>query len=250
MPGFRPRFFIDQETAAPPAEVTLGPTDSHHAVHVLRLQVGDACEVVVGAAVYAASVSRAEAPLKVQLTGRLQGPEAGAAYRSQVGLVQVISRPALFDQVLEKGTEVGAGFFVLVPAGAKRLSEQARASRSARWSRIVLEAAKQSKQVAVPEVEVMESVERALSRLRDRGVFSLVLDPGANDGLPEMLERRSDPALPLALWVGPEGGWSSTDREQFAAGGLGAARLGRGVLRAETAGPVAVAIARFVMRDW
>ncbi len=250
MPGFRPRFFVDQDAAVPPAEVTLDPTDSHHAMHVLRMQVGDACEVVVGAAVYAASVSRAEAPVKVVLTGRLQGLEAGAAYRSQVGLVQLLSRPALFDQVLEKGTEVGAAFFVFVPAGSARLSEQARASRSARWSRIVLEAAKQSKQTAVPEVEVMESVERALGWLRDRGIASLVLDPAAEYGLREMLERRADPDAPLALWVGPESGWSPTDREQFTVTGLGRARLGRGVLRTETAGPVAVAIARFVMGDW
>ncbi len=257
MSGFRPRFFIESGRAVPPVEpgvgteLTLGAADSHHALHVLRLQTGDECEVVVGAAVYAASVTRTEEPVRVSLTARLKEAERGAVYRSKVGLVHLLTRFALFDQVLEKGTEVGASFFVFVPAATRtRLSEQSAAQRSSRWRRIVLEAAKQSKQVAVPPVEAMSSVEAALDELRARGVFSLALDPAAPSGLRERLEERPLPAVPLALWVGPEGGWSTADRARLAEAGVEAVRLGRGVLRAETAGPVAVAAVRLVQGDW
>jgi 16S rRNA (uracil1498-N3)-methyltransferase len=54
----------------------------------------------------------------------------------------------------------------------------------------------------------------------------------------------------VALWVGPESGWSKGELERFAAAGIGAVRLGQGVLRAETAGPVAVAATRLVIGDW
>ena len=280
MSGFRPRFFAGQESlssspggsptpgadprvdsgAAPGAasgadlsgrELTLGTDDSHHALRVLRLQRGDDCEVVVGAAVYAASVSWADDPVRVMLTGRLEGIAAGAAYQAQVGLVQSLARPALIDQVLEKGTEVGTSFFVLVPAfHSPRGSEPAGAERLARWRRIVLEAAKQSKQVVVPQAEVMDSVEQVIRDLGARGVLSLVLDPAASVGLEERLASRAARGARLALWIGPESGWTAAESEQFRAAGIEAVRLGRSILRTETAGPVAVAVARLVMRDW
>jgi 16S rRNA (uracil1498-N3)-methyltransferase len=255
--GYRPRFFVEQSGAFPavePAvgiEFSLGTADSHHALDVLRLRAGDECEVVVGAAVYAASVTRSEVPVRVVLTGRLQGAEAGAVYRSQVGLVQLLTRLSLFDQVLEKGTEVGASFFVSVPTLARaRGSDRSQVERAARWRRIVLEAAKQSKQVAVPWVETAPSVAEALVDLRARGVFSLALDPAAPGGLQERLEQRPIPAGPLALWIGPEGGWSAPDRARLMEDGVEMVRLGQGVLRAETAGPVAVALVRLIQRDW
>lgn len=257
MSGYRPRFFVwpsgALSTVAPAVgtELSLSTADTHHALDVLRLRTGDECELVVGAAVYAASVTSAEPPVRVLITGRLEGAEAGAAYRSQVGLVQLLTRPSLFDQVLERGTEVGASFFIFVPAdGSVRGSGHSTKERAVRWRRIVLEAAKQSKQVAVPLVETMPSVAGALDELGARGVFSLVLDPSALSGLRERLEQKPIPAAPLALWVGPEGGWSPPDRALFTEAGVDTVRLGQGVLRAETAGPVAVAVVRLVQRDW
>jgi len=277
--GFRPRFFVDGGALAPSqdddgvpsaqddsvsvgTELTLSAGDSHHALRVLRLQPGDACEVVVGAAVYAATVSGAKTPVTVKLNARLLGAAAGAAYRFQVGLVQALLRPMLLDQVLEKGTEVGASFFVLFPAAeSARLPESARAGRLERWRRIVVEAAKQSKRLSVPTVRLADSLTAALEGLTAQGALSLVLDPDAPVSLRDRLEAQMGPgSLPgggeaasvacLVLWVGPESGWSEAEREQFAAAGIEAARLGQSVLRAETAGPVAVAATRLVLRDW
>jgi 16S rRNA (uracil1498-N3)-methyltransferase len=272
--GFRPRFFVDQDalasgtdvSAAEGTEVTLSADDSHHALRVLRLRAGDACEVVLGAAVYAASVSSAKAPVRVAVTARLQEEAAGAVYRSQVGLVQALTRPALLDQVFEKGTEVGTSFFVLVPAvESTRLPESSLAGRMDRWRRIVVEAAKQSKHLNVPTVELSDSVGAALEGLSVRGVLSLLLQPCAPVSLREKLEqivaaRAITSATPesgvgglassIALWIGPESGWSSSEVEQFTAAGIEAVTLGQGVLRAETAGPVAVAVTRLILGDW
>lgn len=273
MSSFRPRFFIDDSTieslsigpSPSGSEVTLGDNDSHHALRVLRLKKGDACEVVIGAAVYAAVVGSAKDPVSVVLDERLEGAEVGAIYRSRIGLVQAVTRPALLDQVLEKGTEVGASFFVLVAAaGSTRLPQSARVSRLERWRRIVVEAAKQSKQSVVPSVEFADSLEAALECLHIEGIMSIVLEPSASSTLSEVLGRRTmaDGArsssatvgeieeADIALWVGPESGWSREESEWFAAAGIEAARLGRSVLRAETAGPVAVAAARLVTGDW
>jgi 16S rRNA U1498 N3-methylase RsmE len=70
------------------AEAALTSGDSYHALRVLRLGEGDYCEVVVGAAVYAAMVVRADDPVRVRFVKRLEGTEAGARYSREVGLVQ------------------------------------------------------------------------------------------------------------------------------------------------------------------
>jgi 16S rRNA (uracil1498-N3)-methyltransferase len=262
--GFRPRFFISQHGplgdrggAPSPAddlrgtEWSLGAEDSRHALRVLRLSQGDECEVVVGAAVYAATVSGDRSPMRVRLTARQEGPEAGACYRTQVGLAQALTRPALLDHVLEKATEVGASFFVLVhTAGSPRWSGSSLEDRLARWRRIILGAAKQSKQVAVPGVEVAGSIAEALATLEGSATLSLLLEPSAPKGIWDRLPLDGAPVARVALWVGPESGWTSGESAQLTGAGVGSVRLGQSTLRAETAGPVAVAVTRLLLRDW
>ena len=268
--GFRPRFFLQRPVAGAAlvatsssddligAELALGPQDSRHARTVLRLQLGDACEVVVadatGAAVYAATVSAAGDQVKVRVVARLEDDLAGATYRVQVGLVQAVARPAVMDYIFEKGTEVGASFFVLVSAeGSPKWAAASAGDRLDRWNRIVREAAKQSKQVSVPTVVFAGSVERGLDHVAAAEAWSLVLQPGASSSLESAL---SDPAVrqsatgAVALWIGAEGGWTAGETAQFESAGVTPVRLGKSVLRTETAGPVAVAVTRLLLGDW
>jgi 16S rRNA (uracil1498-N3)-methyltransferase len=261
--------------------LTLDAEDSHHASRVLRLRPGDECEVVVGAAVYAATML-ATAPggsraVQVSVGRRVEGRGAGASYRFPVVLVQALTRPAALDWCIEKSTETGVTSILLVPAaGSPRPAGKDSAARAARWARIAREAAKQSKQPAVPPVEVVPSPDVVEDRLRSLGLIPVLLDPEAEESLFDVVRIHGTPpaataspgavqdggaggpgAAPercvpagVALWVGPEGGWTDEERAVLVAGGAMPARLGRGVLRTETAGPVAVAVARLALGDW
>jgi 16S rRNA (uracil1498-N3)-methyltransferase len=72
-------------------------------------------------------------------------------------------------------------------------------------------------------------------------------DPSGSGG--ELLEPRMG-STKIALWIGPEGGWTTEELKTLAIAGVRAARLGRSVLRTETAGPVAVAVTRLALEDW
>lgn len=254
--GFRPRFFVAGEIDRDPlgAELVLGAEDSHHARTVLRLQPGDECEIVLGAAVYAATVSTVGDGVHVRADTRLAEDASGGAYRVRVGLVQALARPAVMDYVFEKGTEIGAGFFVLVAAaGSPKWAAATANDRLQRWGRIVREAAKQSKQLVVPPVIFAGPAGDALDHPEVAEARSVVLEPGAPSSLAALLGHpRGDEGQEsaIALWVGPEGGWTMDEHRLFKGRGLSTARLGRGVLRTETAGPVAVAVTRLLLGDW
>ena len=290
--GFRPRFFASGGVLAagqPGAgrEVLLDAEDSHHATAVLRLHLGDECEVVLGpsGAVHLARVVALETPVRLELGDRLEGEAAGAGYRREVWLVQALARPAVMDYLIEKGTETGVSRFLLVlAAGSPRLPEGSMDRRLARWRKVAREAAKQSKQVAVPKVDVAPSLEAALADVDKADAWSILLEPRATTSLDDMVRKAVEEAATpdvtsrgdsgpvatpdvtsredagpvvalsvgpaVALWVGPEGGWSERELRRFRTAGMAMARLGRGVLRTETAGPVAVALVRLGLRDW
>jgi 16S rRNA (uracil1498-N3)-methyltransferase len=249
--GFRPRFFAERVEAGA-REISLDAEDSHHVTTVLRLRPGDECEVVLlpTGEVHVGEVLAVGSPVRVGLGVRLEGDAGGARYSRAVWLVQALAKPAAMDYVIAKGAETGASRFLLVQgAGSPRMPEGSIASRMARWRRIAREAAKQSKQVAVPGVVLAGSPDAAIADLRSAGATSLVLQPGAARALDEVVAGIV--ARPVvALWVGPEGGWSPQEVRHFQSAGLELARLGRSVLRTETAGPVAVALVRLGLGDW
>jgi 16S rRNA (uracil1498-N3)-methyltransferase len=84
------------------------------------------------------------------------------------------------------------------------------------------------------------------------GAWSLILQPGAPSTLESVLR---DPAVrqstgAVALWIGAEGGWTAGETAHFELAASTPVRLGKSVLRTETAGPVAVAVTRLVLGDW
>jgi 16S rRNA (uracil1498-N3)-methyltransferase len=274
--GFRPRFFISPGPldgrpevygALAGATVTLDAEDSHHALRVLRLRPGDECEVVVGAAVYAATVQPVSGKTVQLLLGeRLEGAAAGASYEKVVALVQAVPRPSALDWAIEKSTEAGVSLILLVQtAGSPRSAGKDAGGRQARWDRIAREAAKQSKQLAVPPVEAPVTISAALERVRTLGLLPMLMDPEAGQTLYDLLAApaaggpsggmgstaATDGGFAgVALWIGPESGWTAAERDALVQAGVATARLGRGVFRTETAGPVAVAVARLALGDW
>lgn len=247
--SFCPRFLLEEETAVG-SEICLTAEDSHHAARVLRMREGDSCEVVAPSGlVYSASFVSLSGPARVLVAAEAGVEKAGGLYRVKVGVVQALARPSAVDYVIEKGTEVGASYFLLVPtAGSPPGCRERLNDRLERWQRIARAATKQSKQTVVPQVRAATSVAEAIDQLAAERATSVVLAPNAPEALFDL--AGTDGANNLALWIGPEGGWEPSETALFERAGLVAARLGKSVLRTETAGPIAVVVARLARGDW
>ena len=157
------------------------------------------------------------------------------------------------EWVLQKGTELGVGRFVLMQTRwtVAAPDERRAAGRQERYVRIVREATEQCGRVRPPCVESIGSFSQALTEVGSDRAF--LLHAGATERLSDQLQgveagstregggARLNPRL--VLFVGPEGGFSEDEVALAAAHGVTAASLGVRVLRAETAALAAVTLA-------
>ncbi|HEY3766839.1 MAG TPA: RsmE family RNA methyltransferase [Gaiellales bacterium] len=200
----------------------LGPRDRRHLEQVLRLRVGDTCEVVAGGRAYRARVAAGGLELMEEI-------ESVTAPPITVWLAQPGGRS---DDAVEKLTELG-----VARIGALRtryLKGQFTEARIERWRRIAVAAAKQSKQERVPEVVAVADYADVLSP------EAVVLShTGASGGLADRIVGRRQ----ATLLIGPEPGFSDDELELARSRGVAVATFGPVVLRTETAAVVAAALA-------
>ena len=165
------------------------------------------------------SASRVEG---VVVAERAHQPEPAA--RITIAIAN-LPGPAL-ELVLSRCTEAGAYAFVVFQADRS----VGRAGKLERWSTICREAAMLAGRLRVPEVLAASSVEVAISA-ED---YPVMLSRDSPQKLADLTSPRD-----LALFVGPEGGWTGRELDL----GMTTASLGPRNLRAETAALVGLAIA-------
>jgi 16S rRNA (uracil1498-N3)-methyltransferase len=196
--------------------------DEHRHLKVSRTGKGERVELFDGAGrVWTGEVARIErAVTEVRVLGeRLEpGPVA------ELILGQALIRNAAFERVLEKAVEVGVTR--IVPFRAARSNDGGQ-GRTERWHRIVVEAAKQSRHYHLPSLDPVTDLAGVLS-----------IRAGSRLVLAEQREGRLNAAVgdrPVLYLVGPEGGWTDGELDAAGASGFHLVRLGRHIMRAETA---------------
>jgi 16S rRNA (uracil1498-N3)-methyltransferase len=231
----RRRFLVDQFRDG---RAEISGEDAHHLARVLRVEVGQKFEVTDTKTVWLATVLAVRKSL-VEFSLDEEIPVTAAL--PEVTLYLALIKFERFEWALEKATELGVTRVVPVEAArSERGLAQGAKKRVERWRRIAKEASEQSRRLGPPEVGDPVGFLAALS---DPSRHRVWLDE--HPGAPPMLSVfNPEPGDSTALIIGPEGGWSDHEREQFSASGWTGASLGPSVLRAETA--VCAALAVFV----
>lgn len=223
---------------APDSEIALPESAAAHLSRVLRLSVGDACVLFNGDGHdYAAQVVSIG---KRELRVRIGAPTAvDRESPLRLLLLQGIARGEKMDLILQKATELGVS--EVHPLSSQRsevkLDDARAGKRLAHWQSVVASACEQCGRATVPHVGAPVSLAAVLNALPPGGL-RMILDPDGRLSLPTLT---LEPAAPVLLAVGPEGGWSPLDREQLHAAGFQGLRLGPRILRTETAGLAAIA---------
>ncbi len=159
-------------------------------------------------------------------------------------LMQALPKGDKFDLVLQKGTELGVTIFQPVLSG--RAIPRPEAGRTARWERIVREAARQSRRPCLPQLTPLQPLDEALASVQEP--LRLVLWEQGAAPLREVLPAQ--PPGGVAVLVGPEGGFGEAEVKAVAAAGFAPVHLGPRILRTETAGLAVAAVLQYLYGDW
>lgn len=241
-----PRFFVDPAAIAA-GEAVLDRGERDHAVRVLRLAPGDQALLFDGKGLeYPARVVESSRK-RVRFSVVASRPAAADPGRAKVALLQGLPRLSRMDWLVEKATE--AGVSRILPLLARRSPPEARraAGRLARWQMIAREACRQCGRARVPEIDPPIESEAGWRHLAAAPASRAILDPGARRVLGDWLAGSAGEEWALA--VGPEGGWEEEELGRAREAGFEPVGLGPRVLRAETAGVVAVAAVQLLRGD-
>ncbi|HSV29011.1 MAG TPA: 16S rRNA (uracil(1498)-N(3))-methyltransferase [Candidatus Omnitrophota bacterium] len=240
----RPRFrlHVAADLAAGVA-LTLPKEQSHYLANVMRARVGEAVAVFNGRdGEWRAMV---EAVAKNAVTLAVAAQTRPQATEPDLWLLVAPIKKDRVDLVAEKAAELGVS--ALWPVFTRR-TVMSRVNTE-RLAAHMIEAAEQCERLTIPELREPVALDKALAGW-DAGRILLFLDEsGAGAPIADMLATL--PAGPLAVLVGPEGGFDDHERALLAT--LPFARpvsLGPRILRAETAAIAALAVVQAVRGDW
>lgn len=245
-----PRFHVPSG-AIHEGRVILPDDAARQARVVLRLRPGDSIVVFDGGG--------SESPVtldrvdRTAVEGTLGIPEfPGTEPTCAVTIMQALIKPDRFEQVLQKGTELGACKFV--PLNTARVQPaDASVSRFDRWRRIVREASEQSGRVVVPELENTASLKDAVARELAHGPVAMLWEEigRSSQGLRDVLGRvdRGRPGGRFALVIGPVGGFEAGEVEDARRAGATVIGFGSRILKSETAAIAALAATMFELGD-
>jgi RsmE family RNA methyltransferase len=156
-----------------------------------------------------------------------------------IALVVGLPRPQTARKILQEAAALGVRELHFVPT-EKGEPGYARSTlwRSGEWERRLRAGAEQAFDTRLPALTHGQPLEEVLSRLA--GACGVALDNYESAGP----LSATDLKLPLVVAVGPERGWSASERDLFRRLNFSLAHLGPRVLRTETACVAAVAIVR------
>jgi 16S rRNA (uracil1498-N3)-methyltransferase len=207
--------------------------DEHQHLRVGRAEAGERVEVFNGrGGVWTASIESSE---KRQTHLRVMERTEVEPLRPALILGLSLVKTAAFELALEKAVEVGVTR--IVPLLTSRTNAPPRpAVRGERWTRILVEAAKQSKRYHLPLLEQPMLFSDVLNLPSSTKIVF-----AERDGGPLQSALAGEPVLYL---VGPEGGWTDEELSMARASGFSLVGLGDGILRTETAAIVGAALIR------
>ncbi len=218
----------------------LDDATSRYVARVHRRKVGDEIDLFDPEAATEATATIAEESSHAVVVDVGELRRSVARPRTQLVLLQALGKGDKPEQVIRDATVLGARRVVLVES-ERTVARGRSESKHRRGMRTAVEAARQSGRGDLPVIEGPEPLSKVLDEFRS--IETKVIFCFHQESRP-LLERLSawDPSLPIALLVGPEGGFSEEEVALATEAGFAPASLGPFVLRTETAATVALGI--------
>lgn len=224
------RRFHVQVLSSPVAQVT--GREAQHAIRVLRLKTGEQVILFDGSGLEAAGriIQISDTSFEVEL---LAPAIANGPSRGSLTLVTAVPKGNRADWMVEKLAELGVAR--LWPLRCDRGQVDPGDGKLARWGRMAIEAAKQSRQAANMTIESPGTFGEIASGAGNAKIF--VCD--SSGPAPTLAAALRESAVQIdeqvLIVVGPEGGFTNDELAKMKAAGALPVCLAQSILRIETA---------------
>ena len=237
------RFFVE-EPAMGEDSITITGGDVNHIKNVLRMSVGDKICVINGQ-------NNKEYYCEITAVGNdavdtriCEIRESDQELSNEIVLFQGLPKSDKMELIIQKAVELGV--HTIVPVSTDRtvvkLDAKKETNKRKRWMSISESAAKQSGRLRIPEVTPVVSYREALEMAKKMDVRLIPYELA--EGMEKTRELMSSiqPGQSVAVFIGPEGGFESSEIEKAMEIGAWPITLGKRILRTETAGLVTLAM--------
>ncbi|MAI80041.1 MAG: hypothetical protein CL917_13930 [Deltaproteobacteria bacterium] len=204
--------------------------EARHASKAARLKVGDSATVGNGVGLTAPVILEEIHRSRVRV--RVESIERAEPRHPEFHLASALPKGDRLATLLSMATQVG--FTSFTPLTCERSVALPSQATPDRWSRVVREAGKQSRQAWLPEIKPA-TTPAVFSDTRPSGAKLLLMDP-SGEFISEWLRRASqDPPPSIYVLIGPEGGFTQAEIEHTIQKGAELTAVATGILRIETA---------------
>jgi len=222
-------------------QIRLTGVQAHHARSVLRVQKREMIRLADGVGHWI----EGEVTEITKDSFTVQVAERGAdkISKTKIAVAQALlkgdNQKAALDQLVQAGVDG------ILPWRAERsIGAQ---DKSEKWHEVVIAAARQSRRSLIPKLIPMTNLNGLLFACENFDVV-IALHESAINSLSSATQI-SD-AKNLLIIIGPEGGLSDFELDQFATGGIPLVKLGDSVIRADLAGVIAIGAIRVLTEEW
>lgn len=244
-----PRFYC-REALSPGAHIELPEPVARHAVRVLRLPPGAAVVLFDGrGGEYLAHIERITKDKVFVALAAWNDVERESPLA--VTLVQALQAGEKMDFTIQKAVELGVRDIVPVESrrSVLKLAGERAAKRIAHWQGVAAAACEQCGRNQVPLVAPLERLDQWLARAAPKDCVRVMLAPGAELTLAELLPVSPD-GRQVQLLIGAEGGLDPQEVIAAQQAGFQAVRMGPRIMRTETAGLAALAALQVLWGDF
>lgn len=237
------RYFINQVIQLVGEKISVPKEQEHHMIKVMRMNVGECCEIVdEKEQLYIAKLTQVS-PLELIIE---EHKEQQVELPIDVTIFVGLSKGDKLETIVQKATELGV--HTIVPVEMKRnmvkWTKDKSLKKIERLQKIAQEAAEQSHRLHVPKVldlmTLKESVVLAKQSTKALVTFEEVAKEGEAAVLLQTLSSLKE-GDSIAFYFGPEGGFDVQEIEYLNSQEIHSCALGPRILRAETAPMYALA---------
>jgi len=236
------RLFVDFPLAAD-AVVEPGRAQVHYLIHVLRLKAGDAILVFNGcdgewrATLREAGRKSCKLDIEEQIRAQPDPPDLDFLFAPL--------KQARLDYMVQKAVEMGAGRLIPVRTQFTQIGR----INTDRMRANAIEAAEQCGLLNLPEFAPLERLDKIVTGWDP--AWRLIFCDEAAPVADPLAALKAVPVGPLAVLIGPEGGFSADERARLLdLPHVTVLSLGPRILRADTAAVAALALVQATIGDW